>query len=162
MNEVTSWEIYDYEKSPNPLKSHYRYTPTGRDIENHIISIDALHYGGVKERDAHNIYATLQARATNKYFTERQNKRPVIISRSGYAGIGKYGSRWLGDNQSTAEWMGYSIIGLMAQNMMGIQLTGSEVCGFNGNATAELCARWYVLGAFYPFSRNHNAYSSVN
>lgn len=80
----------------------------------------------------------------------------MIIGRSSFAGYGRFGSRWLGDNFSTLKSMGYSVTGVMMQNIIGIPLAGGDICGFIGNTTKDICARWYGVGAFYPFSRNHN------
>ena len=57
--------------------------------------------------------------------------------------------------------MGQSFIGIMQHNIFGIPFVGSDICGLNGNTTAELCARWHVAGSFFPFSRNHNSYYSI-
>jgi alpha-glucosidase (family GH31 glycosyl hydrolase) len=57
--------------------------------------------------------------------------------------------------------MGHSVIGTMAHNIAGIPLTGADICGSIGDTNAELCARWYTVGAFYPFSRNHNAIGNI-
>ena len=123
------------------------------------LALDAQHANGYLQFDAHNYYGTQEVQASSNWFT-LQHKRTFIIERSSFAGMGKFGSRWLGDNLSSALVMGYSVTGIMLMNMFGITLSGSDICGFMGDTTDELCLKWHYVGAFYPFSRNHNAVGS--
>lgn len=70
--------------------------------------------------------------------------------------MGKWASRWLGDNFSEEKFMKLSVSGVMLMSMFGIPVSGADICGFLGNTNENLCIKWHFVGAFYPFSRNHN------
>ena len=116
------------------------------------------------EIDVHNLFATSQVKATNDYFKSLDPSNPVrglTISRAGSQGLGQYGARLLENNFSNQTNMGYSVTSIMSQSIAGVPMSGANICGFFGDTTPDLCARWYVVGAFYPFSRNHNNLGSV-
>lgn len=86
----------------------------------------------------------------------RPEQRPVIISRSGYAGIQRHALLWTGDNSSTWEHLTMSLSQLLNLGLSGVGWAGVDIGGFYGDATGELLARWTELGMFQPFCRNHS------
>ena len=137
------------------------YTPGARDLNAKSISIDALHEGGITEFEAHSTYGFYMSKATSNYFTKEKGTRQFIITRSTYSGVGKYASHWLGDNFSTFEMLKASISGIYLFQMYGVPIAGADICGFIDDTNANLCARWYAVGAFYPFARNHNDKNAI-
>eukprot|EP00829_Urostomides_striatus_P004986 TRINITY_DN154_c0_g2_i3.p1 TRINITY_DN154_c0_g2~~TRINITY_DN154_c0_g2_i3.p1 ORF type:complete len:917 (-),score=241.77 TRINITY_DN154_c0_g2_i3:63-2813(-) len=109
-----------------------------------------------KQYNTHSLWALFEAKATHEFISNKLKRRPFILTRANFPGSGLFTTKWLGDNHSRWEYMRYSIIGIYAFQMFGIPFVGSDMCGFMSDTNEELCARWMQMGAFYPFSRNHN------
>jgi len=109
----------------------------------------------------HNIYGFLMIRATREgLLAANPNKRPFILTRSNILGGQRYAATWTGDNASTWEYLKMSIPMSLNLGLSGHPFNGSDIGGFDGNATADLYGHWIALGAFYPFSRAHTIQGS--
>jgi alpha-glucosidase (family GH31 glycosyl hydrolase) len=124
------------------------------------ISENALIYPNNTVYDTKPMISFYQTKYSYHYLNSHLNKRPFILSRSTSLGSGKYAFHWLGDNLSTFENLKNSISGIFNFNIFGIPFTGADICGFMQDASNNLCIRWYNLGVFYPFSRNHNFFAA--
>ena len=124
------------------------------------ISENALVYGNLTIYDVKPLISFYESKYTYEYLQFDLKIRPFILSRSTTLGAGKYAFHWLGDNRSTYDDLKYSISGLFNFNIFGIPFSGADICGFTKNSNKELCIRWYNLGIFYPFMRNHNSNKS--
>ncbi|CAB3259578.1 unnamed protein product [Arctia plantaginis] len=133
----------------------YRPRTSDPHLHTHTLCMDAKHFLA-DHYDLHNLYATAEAIATHFALAEIRGKRPFIISRATFVGFGRYGGHWSGDIASDWHDMRMTLPELLSFSLFGIPMMGADICGFNRDTTEELCKRWMQLGAFYPFSRNHN------
>jgi alpha-glucosidase len=67
-------------------------------LSNNTIATNVTHHGGYTELDMHNLWGTMEARATRQSVLEiRKGERPFMISRSTFAGAGKFAGHWVSD-----------------------------------------------------------------
>jgi len=130
-------------------------------VKTNTIPENAIHRGGDGLREGshlryHNVYGMLMVRATMEGILKANpDKRPFILSRSGYLGSQRYGATWTGDNLALVEHMKMSIPMSLNLGLSGQAFNGPDIGGFAQNTSPELFAQWMSMGVFFPFSRGH-------
>lgn len=108
--------------------------------------------------EAHNLYGMQMNRAGAEALGKlRADKRPWLVSRSGWVGNQRYAWNWTGDTESTWAAMRMTIGQVLNMGLSGMPFTGPDIGGFSGEPGAELFVRWFQMAAFMPFFRVHSA-----
>lgn len=107
-------------------------------------------------RAVHNLYGLFMNQAAYEGLRRLDpERRPFIVSRSGWAGLQRYAWTWTADVRSDWACLRQTIATIIGLGLSGIPFSGSDVGGFNGEATPELYIRWLQASAFMPFFRSH-------
>ena len=116
-----------------------------------------LHAAGkLPHSAARNTYGLQMARATHAGLTaQAPDARPFILTRAAFSGAQTVTAQWGGDNSPLWEHLAGSLPMLVNMGLSGMPFVGVDIGGFAGDTHAELLARWFQAGAFYPFCRNH-------
>jgi alpha-glucosidase (family GH31 glycosyl hydrolase) len=129
--------------------------PFGRDMQSGSFNISSHLFLG-QAYDVKELWGMMEQRATATAMANIHRTRPFTLSRSTFMGSGSWGAHWLGDNYSNWDDLRRSIAEVLSMGLYGITMVGADICGFNGDTTAELCTRWIQLGSLYPFARDHS------
>ncbi len=108
----------------------------------------------------HNIFNLLWAKVIYDGFTSiRPNERVVNLTRSGFAGIQRYGViPWSGDVARSFGGLSVQLPMLLNMGMSGLAYQNSDIGGYARNpTTAELYVRWMQFGIFCGMTRAHGA-----
>ena len=120
-------------------------------------STSQLHLG--RGEALHNVYDLLRDQAfAEGEETDRPNLRPVLLCRSGAAGMQRLGATcWSGDIDNTFATFAAQIPLGLNLALSGVPYWGTDVGGFFHPVaeTGELFARWFQFGAFCPIFRSH-------
>ncbi|KEF59765.1 alpha-glucosidase [Exophiala aquamarina CBS 119918] len=141
----------------------YKIRNAAGGLSNKTLDTELVHDNGLVEYDTHNLYGMMMSSASREALLQRRpGERPLVITRSTFLGAGRHVGHWCGDN--VASWAQYEISISSMLNFPSVfqtPMVGSDVCGFSGNTTETLCARWMMLGAFQSFYPNYNELGSI-
>jgi alpha-glucosidase len=118
----------------------------------------ALEGRGGDHREAHNVYGLAMAQAGYEGLRRlRPEERPFLFTRSGWAGMQRYGGTWSGDVSTGWPGLRASLSLVLGLGLCGVPYSGPDVGGFDGSPSPELYLRWFQLGAQLPLFRTHAA-----
>jgi alpha-glucosidase len=116
----------------------------------------ALDGRGGDHREAHNVYALGMARAAYEGLRALvPQERPFLFSRSGWAGMQRYGGTWSGDVATGWPGLRASLSLVIGLGLCGVPYSGPDVGGFDGSPSPELYLRWFQLASYLPLFRTH-------
>ena len=125
------------------------------------LPLDTVHHmegRGGDHLEAHNLYGLLENRAAFEALERLQpEKRPWILTRSGWAGVQRYAWNWTGDTGCNWWSLGHNLRLALMLGLSGVPYTGSDTGGFNGDPSPELFVRWFEMSSHMPFFRTHSA-----
>lgn len=110
---------------------------------------------------AHNVYGRLMNEAGYDGLRRaRPDRRPFVLSRSGWAGNQRWAWTWTGDVETS--WMGLrqQVATVAGLGLSGIPFAGSDTGGFTGAPDGELYLRWLQMSVFMPLCRTHSVVGS--
>lgn len=125
----------------------------------------ALEGRGGDHREAHNVYGLAMAEAGYAGLGElRPQRRPFLFSRSGWAGMQRYGGAgawnwWDGGRprggEEAAGWgrLRESLAVVLGLGLSGVPYAGPDIGDPDGPPDPELFLRWFQLGAYLPLFR---------
>jgi alpha-glucosidase len=112
---------------------------------------------GGDHAEAHNLYGLLMNRAGYEGLAlARPDRRPFILSRSGWAGNQRWAWSWTGDTESSWSSMRQQVATVIGLGLSGIPFTGSDIGGFSGVPDDDLYLRWLQMSVFTGLCRTHS------
>ncbi len=138
-NDMNEPAVFEMGTFPDDVRHHY----------------DGLH---VSHRMGHNVYGMQMARATYEGIKQFvPNKRPFVLTRSGFSGVQRFAAVWTGDNVASWEHIWVANMQCQRLSISGISFCGTDIGGFIGEPDGELFVRYIQMAIFHPFFRGHSS-----